>query len=121
MKILVADDEPLIRRSLQKIFQRQGHNVILAEDGKQAVTLWQTEKPDAVILDVLMPGFTGPEVISEVGASDSTPIILISAYTGDYNPEMAKSLGADLFIEKPFDSLPGLVQSLEDLMEKKRP
>ena len=121
MKVLIADDEPLIRRSLQKIFQRQGHEVVLAEDGKQAVALWRAEKPDGVILDVLMPGFTGPEVIAEVGATDNVPILLISAYTGDYNPEMAKSLGADLFIEKPFDSLPGLVQALEDLMEKKKP
>jgi CheY-like chemotaxis protein len=116
MKILIADDEPLIRRSLQKVFEREGFEVLLAEDGLQALELWRSQALDGVILDVLMPGLTGPEVIAEMGPV-STPIILISAYTGDYNLEKAKSLGADLFIEKPFDSLQDIVHSLRNLIK----
>lgn len=119
MRVLVADDEPLIRRSLEKILRRFGHEVVLAEDGRQALDLSRRQPPDAFILDVLMPGLTGPEVLAELGHPRSVPVILMSAFTGDYRKEMAESLGADLFVEKPFDSLEDLVHSLERLREEK--
>ena len=120
MKILVVDDEPLVRRSLQKVFQKAGHDVVVAEDGIQGVALWKESQPEAVILDVLMPGHTGPEVISEVQPSSDIPIVLISAYSGEYNPDSVKQLGADLFIAKPFDNIQEIVTSVEKLVETKK-
>lgn len=119
MKILIADDEPLIRRSLQKIFERSGHDCVLAEDGQQALELWQKESAEILILDVLMPGLTGPEVIAEIKAPPSVAIVLISAYTGDYDMEKAQSLGADLFIEKPFEDLSNIVDKVLSVKQAK--
>lgn len=120
MKLLVIDDEPLIRRSLEKVFVKAGHEVVLAEDGTQGVAMWQAEKPEAVIIDVLMPGLTGPEVIAEVKPSADTAIALISAYSGDYNPESVKQFGADIFIEKPFENIQSIVEQMENLLESKK-
>ena len=119
MKVLIIDDEPLVRRSLEKVFQKAGHEVVTASDGSEGVVRWSEGKPDGVVVDVLMPGLTGPEVISEVNPDSKTAIILISAYSGDYNPESVKQLGADIFIEKPFESITDIVDSLEKIWSVK--
>ena len=119
MKVLIVDDEPLVRRSLEKVFTRGGHQVVTAEDGHQGVEAWNKEKPEAVVIDVLMPGLSGPEVIQEVKPSADTAIILISAYSGDYNPESVKQVGADLFVEKPFENIQDIVSQLEELKSSK--
>ena len=119
MKVLVVDDEPLVRRSLEKVFKKAGHQVILANDGEEGVQVWKSESPDGVVIDVLMPGLTGPEVISEVNPPFSTAVILISAYSGDYDPDSVKNLGADIFIEKPFDSIQDIVDQLEKVWSVK--
>ena len=122
MKVLIIDDEPLVRRSLEKIFCRSGHEVFVAMDGNDGVKKWREIEPDAVVIDVLMPGLTGPEVISKIEKTDqkkSVAIALISAYSGDYNPESIKSLGADIFIEKPFENIRDIVTLVQSLWEKK--
>ncbi len=119
MKVLIIDDEPLVRRSLEKIFQKMNHEVVTAKDGHEGVEVWKASQPDGVVVDVLMPGLTGPEVIAEVAPSENTAIVLISAYSGDYNPDSVKQLGADLFIEKPFESIKDIVDSLEKVWSVK--
>lgn len=120
MKVLVVDDEPLVRRSLQRVFEKAGHSVVLAEDGLQGVSQWKNENPEAVVLDVLMPGHSGPEVIAEVMPDKNVAIVLISAYSGEYNPDSVKQLGADLFIAKPFENIQVIVDEVEKLVESKR-
>lgn len=120
MKVLVVDDEPLVRRSLQKVFEKAGHEVVVAEDGLQGVEKWKSCQPEAVVIDVLMPGHTGPEVISEVKPDKSVSIVLISAYSGEYSRDSVKQLGADLFIAKPFDNIQEIVVAVENLVESKR-
>ncbi len=119
MRILIVDDEPLVRRSLEKVFKKMGHEVFTASDGEIGARLWQEVQPQAVVLDVLMPGLTGPEVISEVNPNDKTAVALISAYSGDYNPESVKNLGADIFIEKPFENILDIVKQVERIWELK--
>ncbi len=119
MKVLIIDDEPLIRRSLEKCFLKAGHQVVLAEDGHEGVSQWRAERPDAVIIDVLMPGLSGPEVIAEVKPDSKQAIALISAYSGDYDPDSVKQLGADVFIEKPFDNILSIVLQMEELYREK--
>lgn len=121
MKVLVVDDEPLVRRSLQKVFAKAGHEVIVAEDGIQGVAKWKESKPDAVVIDVLMPGHSGPEVISEVKPDANIAIVLISAYSGEYSSDSVKQLGADLFISKPFEQIREIVVAVEKLVESKKP
>ena len=116
MKILVIDDEPLVRRSLMRVAQVKGHPIIEAADGETGLKLWRQEKPDLVFLDVLMPGLTGPQVLKEI-QPHSSKVILISAYTGEYNLTTAKNLGADLFIPKPFQDIFEVMETAEKLFK----
>lgn len=120
MKVLIVDDESLIRRSLQRAFEKSGHEVHLAEDGVQGVSQWKALKPDAVVLDVLMPGHTGPEVIEEVKPNESVVVVLISAFSGEYNPDAVKQLGADRFIAKPFSDIKEVVEAVEEIAKGKK-
>lgn len=114
MKILVVDDEPLVRRSLARVAGSRAHTVLEAADGEEGLKIWRSENPDLVFLDVLMPGLTGPQVLKEIQPS-SAKVILISAYTGEYNVDTAKNLGADLFIPKPFQDIFKVIEIAERL------
>jgi len=107
MKVLVVDDEPLVRRSLERIFKSKEHEVEVAENGLEGLKKWQEFQPDLVFLDVLMPGLTGPEVLREIRGTEkgSGKVILMSAFTGDKQLTDPASLGADLFVAKPFESI----------------
>jgi CheY-like chemotaxis protein len=108
VKVLVVDDEPLVRLSLKRVLSKRGHHVAEAEDGKQALKSWPQFNPDLVFLDVLMPGLSGPDLLKQLhvsGLAASAKVVLMSAFTGEYDLEKAKSLGADLFVPKPFEDV----------------
>ncbi|MCB0377094.1 MAG: response regulator [Bdellovibrionales bacterium] len=119
MKVLIVDDENLVRLSLQRAFEKAGHEVQLAEDGRQGIELWRSWQPDCVVLDVLMPEHSGPEVIQEVQPSEKVAIILISAFSGEYQADSVKQLGADLFIAKPFEDIKDVVVQAQALYQGK--
>jgi CheY-like chemotaxis protein len=118
-KILVIDDEPLVRRSLKRALENSGYQVFEATDGKQGLAAWEKEKPDLVFLDILMPGLTGPEVLAELNLEtrQDCRVILISAYSGEYSLDSAKSLGADHFIPKPFEDIFGIVKTVSEMLQ----
>ncbi len=118
MKILIVDDEPLIRLSLSRAFKSQGDEVHVAEDGLQGEALWKSLQPDIVVLDVLMPGLTGPQLIEKLKSTSTAKIVLISAFSGDYNVDSVKRMGADLFIAKPFKDIFEVVKSVKQLVVK---
>lgn len=115
MKILVVDDEPLVRRALKRAFESKMHQVILAEEGQQGLELWRSEKPNLVFLDMLMPVLSGPEVLQQIGEDKNCPVILISAFSGQYDHKKAQQMGADHFIQKPFEDIFALVKFAEGL------
>lgn len=115
MKILIVDDEPLVRKSLSRACTSRGHQVIEAQDGAEGLSKWLSEKPDLVFLDVLMPGLNGPQVLKEIGSQRTGKVILMSAYSGEHNVQTATQIGADLFIAKPFDDIFEVVARAEDL------
>lgn len=117
MKILVIDDEAIIRKSLVRAGQSRGHELFAAENGEGGISLWKKYSPDLVFLDVLMPGISGIQVLKEV-KKGSTKVVLISAYTGEYDLETAKLVGADLYIPKPFDNIFDVIKLAEELKEK---
>jgi DNA-binding response OmpR family regulator len=119
MKILIIDDEDLIRRSLKRVFEREKFSVQEAENGLDGLKLWRECQPDLVVLDVLMPGLTGPQVLKEIGTEKNAKVILISAYTGEYDLNKAHEMGADLFITKPFQGVFEVVQSARELLGQK--
>jgi CheY-like chemotaxis protein len=118
MKVLIVDDEPLVRRSLRRAFEAKGHEVLDAVDGRSALKVWLDFLPDVVLLDVLMPGLSGPEVLRQLGPDRSpAKVILMSAYSGDYNLETAQKMGADLFHPKPFEDVFEVVKLAEGLRQ----
>lgn len=117
MKVLIVDDEALVRRSLSRAFASKGHEVAEAADGALGLELWRSLAPDLVFLDVLMPGLSGPEVIREIGPDRSGKVILMSAFAGEHNVETAQQIGADLFIPKPFDDIFQILKMAEGLLK----
>jgi DNA-binding response OmpR family regulator len=117
MKVLVIDDEPLVRRSLGRALKTQAHEVLEAVDGASGLKMWRESNPDLVFLDVLMPGLSGPQVLQELDPQlkARTKIVLISAFSGEHSPETAQRLGADCFIPKPFEDIFAVVKLVEDL------
>ena len=119
MKVLIVDDEALVRRSLRRALEKSGHVVMEAEDGRQALELWSQLAPDLVFLDVLMPRLSGPETLKHLKMEDRrrAKVILMSAFTGEHNSEKARSLGADLFVPKPFEDIFAIVKCGENLVQ----
>jgi CheY-like chemotaxis protein len=115
LKILVVDDESLVRRSLGRALKAKEHQVFEAENGLEGLRLWKAENPDLVFLDVLMPGMTGPEVLRSMAGQSAAKVILMSAFSGEHNMETARQMGANLFIPKPFEDIFAIVQIAEDL------
>lgn len=115
MKILIVDDEALVRRSLEKVFQRESFEVATAVDGLDGYEKWSAFKPDVVLLDVLMPGLTGPQLLEKIN-DPKTRVILMSAYSGDYDLENLKHQGVVDFISKPFGDVFEIVTRVKNIM-----
>jgi len=119
MKVLIIDDEPSVRRALQRAFKAKGHEVHTAVDGIDGEEVWLKERPQIVILDVLMPKLTGPQLLEKLESllnSYTVKIILISAYSGDFDTKESEAKGASLFIKKPFENIFSVVEKAEELI-----
>jgi two-component system, OmpR family, KDP operon response regulator KdpE len=101
-RILIVDDEPQIRRALRTALEAHGFEVMLAEDGEQALLDIATWAPDTVVLDLMMPGRDGLEVLRETRLWSEVPIIVLSARGQERDKVIALDLGADDYLTKPF-------------------
>jgi DNA-binding response OmpR family regulator len=101
-KVLVADDEEKIARMVGSYLEAAGFAVVLAFDGAQAISLFRSESPDCLILDINMPASDGLEVAREVRKSSAAPIILLTARTDEIDRVIGLELGADDYVSKPF-------------------
>ena len=103
MRILVADDEPSVRDALERALRLEGYEVELAADGAEALYRLRTTAPDALVLDVLMPGIDGIEVCRRVRADgDGTPILVVTARDAVGDRVRGLDAGADDYLVKPF-------------------
>lgn len=103
MKILIAEDDPNILSGLSEIFEAEGYQPILAADGQQAIEKFNSERPDFVCLDIMMPGESGYDVCRKIRKSDSrVPVIFLSAKSEEIDKVLGLELGADDYITKPF-------------------
>lgn len=103
MKVLIAEDDQLIRVGLAEILQREGYTVVDAENGEQAIEQFRSESPDFVCLDIMMPKLSGYGVCETIRASDpNVPIIFITAKSEEIDKVAGLELGADDYIVKPF-------------------
>jgi DNA-binding response OmpR family regulator len=104
-KILVVDDEPGIRELLAPFLERAGFQVATASDGDQALEKVKAFRPDLIILDVLMPGTNGREVLRRLREEENwTPVILLTQVGDASERALALEEGADDYLNKPFDS-----------------
>ena len=102
MKILIADDSQFMRAVLKTVLVPAGYELIEAEDGKGTLEKFQAEKPDLVLLDIIMPEVDGIEVLKKIGKS--AKVVVISAVGQEKMVEEAKKLGVLDYIVKPFDN-----------------
>jgi len=105
VRILVVDDEPHIRRVLEAILGKEGFEVLVAVDGPQGLEELSTEEVDLVILDLMMPGANGLEILSKIRSDplrENTPVIILTAKGQDTDREAALAGGANDFLTKPF-------------------
>ena len=103
MKILVAEDDRFIREGLQELLELEGYKTVPASDGDEALKVFQEEKPDFILLDIMMPKRDGYELCREIRrARADVPIIFISAKAEEIDRVVGLELGADDYIMKPF-------------------
>ena len=105
MKILVVDDADLLVKGIRFNLMNEGYTVITGSDGLEAVQLVQEEKPDLVVLDVMMPNMDGMTACSKIREFSDIPIILLTAKTDDMDKLMGFDHGADDYLTKPFNIL----------------
>jgi two-component system phosphate regulon response regulator PhoB len=111
-RILLVDDEPDIRVLTRMMLEKGGHSVIEAEDDKEGLRLLEKEKPDLILLDVMMPGIKGWKTCLKIKADKNTrhiPVIMFTIRTSEDSVKKSYECGADAHINKPFD--------MEELLE----
>jgi len=119
-KVLIVDDEPNIVLSVEFLMRREGHEVVTANDGQEAIDLLAAARPDLMILDVMMPRKNGFEVCAEVRADPALsqmPILMLTAKGREAEMKKGISLGADAYITKPF-STHDLVAKVRELLHR---
>jgi CheY-like chemotaxis protein len=120
MKLLIADDEPAVRKLIRVTFEGDDFNVLEAADGVEALTLARIELPDLLLLDVVMPGLDGVEVCRQLKGDPDTKrivVLLLTALRQREDRERGLAAGADGWFTKPFSPL-ALLQRVDEVRGK---
>jgi len=101
--VLIVEDDPTMRRGLEDNFRMKGYDTLIARDGEEGLQSALKDRPDLIILDVMLPGINGYEVCSNIRDKELTmPIIMVTAKDQEDDVVMALDLGADDYVRKPF-------------------
>ena len=112
-RILIAEDEAIIRLDLKEMLEEEGYDVVgEVGDGEAAIKMAQDLKPDLVILDIVMPGVDGLQAARKIGESQSSAVLVLTAYSQRDLVAQAAQSGAMAYLVKPFDKA-GLVPAIE--------
>ncbi len=106
-RVLIAEDEPHLVESLTFILEREGYDIETAHDGETALRRLLASRPDLVILDVMLPGRSGFDILRDIRSREETeklPVMMLTARGQAKDREMALRLGADRFMTKPFSN-----------------
>ena len=106
-RILVVDDDPSVRDLVRAVLEVEGHDVELAADGYAALRAVAAGRPDGVVLDVMMPGMDGHEVLARLRATTGgleLPVVMLTAAADDANAWRGWTGGVDYFLGKPFEA-----------------
>jgi DNA-binding response OmpR family regulator len=117
--ILLVDDEDTLRQVVAQFLVQEGYRVVAAASGLEALRLFYAERPDAVLLDVMMPGMDGWEVCARLREMSDVPILLITARTSQEDKLRGFRLGVDDYLSKPF-SLAEMAARLQAVLSRSR-
>ncbi len=101
-KLLVVEDEPSLLDALDYGLSAEGFEVVTCADGADALRLFERERPDLVLLDVMLPGLSGTEVCKRIRLASAVPIIMLTAKDSEIDKVVGLELGADDYVTKPF-------------------
>ena len=105
-KILIVEDYPATSKMVADILEMEGFQAVIAADGTSGLEKARSEKPDLILLDIMLPGINGLEVCSQIkadAATKSIPVILVSVKTSEEDVKLGLSKGANGYVAKPFD------------------
>lgn len=117
-KILIVDDEPNILMSLEYAFKKKDFEVFIARDGTEAIEISNREKPNLILLDIMMPEMDGYETLKQVKDNKDlahTKIVFLSAKSKEKDIEKGLKMGADRYLTKPF-SMKKVISEIEELL-----
>ncbi|MEK7352259.1 MAG: response regulator [Nitrospirota bacterium] len=120
-KIVVADDDRMFRKAAETTLRRQGYAVTTASDGEEALQLIRSERPDIIVLDLIMPklqGFDVLQVLKQDSITAAIPVIVLSSLTQEQDKQEALDLGAVAYFNKTTFSLGELVKQVETTLTK---
>lgn len=120
IKILIVDDEPNIVLSLDYLVRKKGFTPFIARNGSEALAIAEKEKPNLVVLDIMMPDIDGYEVCKQIKANASlefTKIIFLSAKSRQEDIDKGLAMGADQYVTKPF-STKQIMQEIINLLNQ---
>ena len=101
-RILVIEDEPMVAEVVERYLRRDGYEVTLAHDGRAALDCFFRERPDLIVLDLMLPGIDGMDVCREIRKSSGVPIIMLTARGEEVDKLVGLEIGADDYVTKPF-------------------
>lgn len=116
-KILIVDDEPDIREVLRFRLEKAGYEVVTAMDGKDCLKKVEAEKPDLIILDIMMPGMNGFQVCKLLKEKSDIPVIMLTVLAHEKDLSKGLEKGASCFISKPFNIVDLLVE-IQTILKK---
>jgi two-component system phosphate regulon response regulator PhoB len=122
-RILIVDDEFSVRALLRDVLELEDYEVCEAEDGPSALASMAEQRPDLVLLDIMMPGMSGIDVLAQVRADAElrdVPVVLLTAAGDDDTTWAGWTTGASLYLNKPFDHM-NLLEWIERLLAEKSP
>lgn len=103
--VLIAEDDKAIRESIAIYLRNSGYNTLFAEDGEEAVKVFNENKVDLILMDLMMPKLSGEDAILKLREDSYIPIIILSAKSEDFDKVIGLNIGADDYITKPFNPL----------------
>ena len=116
-RVLVVDDSALSRRTVRHILEAAGYDVVEAEDGLSALERYFIEKPDIVLLDLVMKGMYGLDVLTKLRELDANAkVVIVSADIQTSSHELVEAAGARAFVNKPFDRA-DILSTLEAVLD----
>lgn len=120
-KILVVEDEESYRLSLGSLLPREGHTVVFAVDGNEALARFADSKPDLILLDLMLPGISGNEVCKTIRQTSDVPIIMLTAKDSETDEVVGLEIGADDYVTKLASSTKLLARINKVLSRKTQP